>query len=62
MRPYILLMVKYGQLLVLVVFVVFYAPRDAHAGFTMAAFQDLGPNIRLGIAGIITVCSEWLAW
>lgn len=46
----------------LVTYIVFFAPKDAWCGWSSAIFQDLGPNIRLGIAGIVSVCSEWAAW
>lgn len=46
----------------LVVYIVGWAPRHAWGGWTSAIFLDLGPNIRLGLAGIASVCSEWLSW
>jgi len=46
----------------LMTYIVFYAPKDAWCGWSTAIFQDLGPNVRLGFAGMISVSSEWLAW
>lgn len=50
------------QLVVIVIYIKFFVGREAHDGWSNAMFQDLGPNIKLGLAGILTVSSDWLAW
>jgi MATE family multidrug resistance protein len=50
------------QFLLLLLYCAIWAPKTAYAGFSRAIFLDLGPNIRLGIAGIVSTCSEWLVW
>ncbi|EGF99014.1 uncharacterized protein MELLADRAFT_45832 [Melampsora larici-populina 98AG31] len=41
---------------------IFFAPRTAWGGFTRAAFQELGPNFRFGLAGFTMIASEWWCW
>ena len=48
--------------LVSLLYAVFRAPRNAWGGLSMAVFEDLGVNIRLGLAGYCLVGSEWLSW
>ena len=43
-------------------YAVFRAPRTAWGGFSMAVFEDLDVNIKLGLAGYLLVGSEWLSW
>lgn len=50
------------QALVVIVYCVFYAPRDAWGGWTSAAFYDLGPNLNLGISAALHSMSAWWAW
>lgn len=35
------------------------AARHAWAGLSFTTFEDLGLNIRYGLAGVISTCSEW---
>ncbi|GAA5836748.1 hypothetical protein JCM9279_007648 [Rhodotorula babjevae] len=48
--------------LVMVLYAVFAAPRDAWGGLSKDCLRDLGLNLRLGISGIGMVGSEWWSW
>ncbi|GAA5824860.1 hypothetical protein JCM11251_005370 [Rhodosporidiobolus azoricus] len=50
------------MLVTLVVYSIFRAPREAWGGFNASAFQDLGLNVKLGLAGVAMVGSEWWSW
>jgi len=39
-----------------------YAPREAWNGWTLDAFRNLGPNIWLGLMGLITGLADTLVW
>ncbi|BGP19486.1 hypothetical protein JCM10213_006306 [Rhodosporidiobolus nylandii] len=47
---------------VLVVYSILRAPREAWGGFGPEAFEDLGLNVKLGLAGVAMVGSEWWSW
>ncbi|BGP10846.1 ethionine resistance protein [Rhodotorula toruloides] len=48
--------------LVMLVYSILRAPREAWSGFTRETFTGFGLNIRLGLAGIGMVGSEWWSW
>lgn len=48
--------------LVMLFYVYFFAPRTCYGGWSSAMFHDLGPNIRLGAAGAVVTCGDWIAW
>jgi hypothetical protein len=50
------------QFIVSLLYAINFAPRTAWGGLSLAMFQDLGINIRLGIAGVAAVSSEWWCW
>ncbi|GAA5902694.1 hypothetical protein JCM6882_004044 [Rhodosporidiobolus microsporus] len=50
------------MLVVLVVYSVWHAPRDAWGGWNAHVMQDLGLNVKLGLAGVAMVGSEWWSW
>lgn len=44
------------------VYSIFFLPKDAWGGWRREAFQSLGINFKLGVAGVFMICSEWWAW
>ncbi|GJN93150.1 hypothetical protein Rhopal_006197-T1 [Rhodotorula paludigena] len=50
------------MLSVMLAYAAFRAPRDAWGGLGPDVFKGLGLNLRLGIAGVGMVGSEWWAW
>ncbi|GAA6009666.1 hypothetical protein JCM10207_004147 [Rhodosporidiobolus poonsookiae] len=48
--------------LVLLVYAILRAPRNAWGGLTPDVVKDLGLNISLGLAGVGMVGSEWWSW
>ena len=44
------------------VYSILYAPITAWGGFDKRMFSGLGLNLRLGLAGIAMVGSEWWCW
>ncbi|GAA5939098.1 MATE family efflux transporter [Sporobolomyces koalae] len=46
----------------LLVYSILYAPRTAWGGFDKRMFSSLGLNLKLGLAGIAMVGSEWWCW
>ena len=53
----------YNLLAVLIiVYCYLFVPRTGWCGFRRAAFYDLGPAFRLGLAGLATDSSEWIAF
>ncbi|GAA5990011.1 hypothetical protein JCM5350_002367 [Sporobolomyces pararoseus] len=46
----------------LLIYSFLYAPRTAWGGFDKRMFSGLGLNLRLGLAGIAMVGSEWWCW
>ncbi|GAA5863090.1 hypothetical protein JCM8547_002794 [Rhodosporidiobolus lusitaniae] len=47
---------------VLLAYAIFRTPRTAWGGITPAIVKDLGLNVRLGLAGVGMVGSEWWSW
>jgi MATE family multidrug resistance protein len=51
-----------GMALVTALYCYLYAPRTCWAGFDKEALRNLGPNLKLGFAGVLAVSSEWWAF
>lgn len=41
---------------------IFFVPRDGWPGFTWKAFTGLGPNLKLGLSGLIMSMCDWVVW
>jgi MATE family multidrug resistance protein len=48
--------------IVLLVYAILRAPRKAWGGVSWACVQDLTLNVKLGLAGVGMVGSEWWSW
>lgn len=48
--------------LLLLVYSVIWAPKDAWCGLSRDVFRNWGINISLGISGILMCASEWWSW
>lgn len=57
--PIGVLIAYYCIFFVMLAYALLTTPQVAWCGFSRAIFQDLSENVRLGVAGVVALCSEW---
>jgi MATE family multidrug resistance protein len=57
--PIAVVIAYYCIFFVMLVYALLTTPKVAWCGLSRAIVQDLGVNVRLGLAGVLSLCSEW---